>query len=327
MRGRGQFVADIRVVGLKDVAFVRSPLAHARIRAVHVPERYRDVVFTAADLSDVRPIRAVSGLPGFKISEQPVLATGKVRHVGELLAMCVAPTRAEAEDIAAAVTLDLEELPAVYDMRKARDSEAALVHEHWGDNVFLESTFEVDITRAFDAPIKVTREISTARQCMAPLEGRGVVATFDSRLDQLTLQTGAQMPHIVRNGLSDCLGIEQAKIRIVSPDIGGGFGHKGILLPEEVCLGWLAMRHGLSVRWIEDRREHLTASANCREHHYAITVYADCDGRLRGIDCEAIVDSGAYSSYPFSPALRPRRSQAFCLVLTGCPPIAAGPFQ
>src|ERR1700719_5401820 len=187
MRGRGQYVADIRLAGLQDVAFVRSPLAHARIRAVRVPERYRDVVFTAADLTGVKPIRAVSDLPGFKISEQPVLATGKVRHVGELVAMCVASTRAEAEDIAASVTLDLEELPAVYDMLGARDAATALVHEHWGDNVFLESAFEVDITRAFDAPIKVTREISTARQCMSPLEGRGVVATFDHRLAQTTL--------------------------------------------------------------------------------------------------------------------------------------------
>src|ERR1700683_4172153 len=89
MRGRGQYVADIRLAGLQDVAFVRSPLAHARIRAIHVPERHRDVVFTAADLTGVKPIRAVSGLPGFKISEQPALATGKVRHVGELVAMGV----------------------------------------------------------------------------------------------------------------------------------------------------------------------------------------------------------------------------------------------
>ncbi|MDB5501833.1 MAG: cutL [Tardiphaga sp.] len=303
MRGRGQFVGDIRLAGLQDVAFVRSPVAHARIRAIHIPERYRDVVFTAADLVGVKPIRAVSGLPGFKISEQPVLATDKIRQVGELVAMCVAATRAEAEDIAASVTLDLEELPAVHDMLKAREPGSALVHEHWGDNVFLESSFEVDITSALDAPIKITREISTARQCMAPLEGRGVVATFDHRLDQLTLYTGSQMPHIVRNGLSDTLDIDQGQIRIVSPDIGGGFGHKGILLPEEVCLSWLTMQRGFPVRWIEDRREHLTASANCREHHYKITVYADRDGRLRGIDCEATVDSGAYSSYPFSACL------------------------
>jgi aerobic carbon-monoxide dehydrogenase large subunit len=303
MRGRGQFVADIRLAGLQDVAFVRSPLAHARIKSIIVPERFRKLVFTAADLTDVKPIRAVSGLPGFKISEQPVLAVGKVRHVGELVAMCVAPTRAEAEDIAASVTLDLEELPAIHDMLQARRADAVLVHEHWGDNVFLESAFEVDIAKAFDAPIKVTREISTARQCMSPLEGRGVVATFDHRLDQLTLYTGAQMPHIVRNGLSDCLSMEQGRIRIVSPDIGGGFGHKGILLPEEVCLAWLTMRQGHPVRWIEDRHEHLTASSNCREHHYQITVYADRDGSLRGVDCEATVDSGAYSSYPFSACL------------------------
>src|ERR1700693_5375962 len=261
MRGRGQYVADIRLAGLQDVAFVRSPLAHARIRAIHIPERHRDVVFTAGDLHRIKPTRPVSGLPGFKISEQPILATGKVRHVGELVAMCVAATRAEAEDIAASVTLDLEELPAVYDMLGAREPGTALVHEHWGDNVFLESAFEVDITPAFDAPIKVTREISTARQCMSPLEGRGVVATFDHRLDQLTLYTGAQMPHIVRNGLSDCLGMEQGRIRIVSPDIGGGFGHKGILLPEEVCLAWLAMRNGHAGRWVENRGEHLIAGA------------------------------------------------------------------
>lgn len=303
MRGRGQFVADIRLSGLKDVAFVRSPVAHARIRAIHVPERYRDVVFTAADLDGVKPIRAITGLPGFKISEQPILATGKIRQVGELIAMCVAPTRAEAEDIAASVTLDLEELPAVHDMRQAREEGSPLVHEHWGDNVFLESFFEIDISTALDAPIRVTREISTSRQCMSPLEGRGVVATFDHRLDQLTLYTGSQMPHIVRNGLSDTLGIDQGRIRIVSPDVGGGFGHKGILLPEEVCLSWLTMRCGHPVRWIEDRREHLVASANCREHHYSITVYADRDGKLRGIDCEASVDSGAYSSYPFSACL------------------------
>lgn len=303
MRGRGQFVGDIRLAGLQDVAFVRSPLAHARIRAIHIPERYRDVVFTSADLVGIKPIRAITGLAGFKPSDQPILATDKIRQVGELVAMCVAPTRAEAEDIAASVTLDLEELPAVYDMLKAREPGSPLVHEPWGDNIFLESFFELDISSALDAPIKVTREISTARQCMSPLEGRGVIATFDHRLDQLTLYTGSQMPHIVRNGLSDCLEMDQGQIRIVSPDVGGGFGHKGILLPEEVCLSWLTMKRGFPVRWIEDRREHLVASSNCREHHYKITVYADPDGTLRGIDCEATVDSGAYSSYPFSACL------------------------
>jgi len=119
----------------------------------------------------------------------------------------------------------------------------------------------------------------------------------------LTVYSACQMPHIVRTGLSECLGLEEGQVRIIAPDVGGGFGYKGILLPEEICLGWLAMHCGHPVRWIEDRREHLIAGANCREHHYRITAYAERDGRLRGIDCEAAVDSGAYSSYPFSACL------------------------
>jgi carbon-monoxide dehydrogenase large subunit len=303
MRGRGQFVADLRFAGMQDVAFVRSPLAHARIRGIAAPQSPSDAVFTAPDLLGVKPIRAVSGLRGFKVSEQPALATDKVRFVGELVAMCVAPTRAQAEDIAGSVTLDLEELPAVHDMLAARNPGSELVHDHWADNVFLETFVDVDIGKALDAPIKVTREIRTARQCMAPIEGRGVVALWDTRLEQLTLYSACQMPHIVRTGLAGCLGLEEAQVRIIAPDVGGGFGYKGILLAEEVCLGWLAMHRGHPVRWIEDRREHLTAGANCREHYYRITGYADRDGRLIGIDCEATVDSGAYSSYPFSACL------------------------
>lgn len=303
LRGRGQYVGDIRLAGMKDVAFVRSPLAHATLKSIRIPDEIRDRVFVAGDLVGVKPIVAISGLAGFKASEQPVLVDRKVRQVGELMAMCVADTRAKAEDLAAAVEVDLDELPAVHDMLKAREPGSALLHEHWGDNVFLETFVDINMEAALDAPIKITREISTARQSMAPMEGRGTVAVWDKRLEQLVLYTGSQMPHIVRNGLAECLGLEQIQIRIVSPDVGGGFGYKGILLPEDICLGWYAMRCGHPVRWIEDRREHLTAGANCREHHYRITAYADRDGALRGIDCEATVDSGAYSSYPFSACL------------------------
>src|SRR6478735_4779438 len=132
LRGRGQYVADVRLPGIKDVAFVRSPLAHARVGEIRIPEAFRGRVFTAADIKDVKPIVAVSGIPGFKKSEQPVLAYEKVRQVGELLAMCVGDTRAQAEDAAAAVEVDLDELPAVHDMLAARNPDAPLVHEHWG---------------------------------------------------------------------------------------------------------------------------------------------------------------------------------------------------
>lgn len=304
MRGRGQYVGDIRRPGMLDVAFVRSPLAHARIRAIYVPEALKGRVYTMDDLDGVKPIRANSLLPGYKPTDQWPLARGKVRQVGELVAMCVAPTRAEAEDAAVEIELDLEELPAVVDMLAARESDSPLVHESFGDNIYLVSNFEGDIESvAKRADVKVTREIRTARQCMLPIEGRGVVAEWNARLDQLTVWSSAQMPHIVRTGLSEVLNLRQAQVRVIPPDVGGGFGYKGILLPEEVCLSWLAMRLGRPVRWLEDRREHLTANANCREHHYKITGYATRDGRLLAVEAEASVDSGAYSGYPFSACL------------------------
>lgn len=303
LRGRGEFIADIRLAGMKDLAFLRSPLAHARIRGIRVPAQLRDHVFTAAEL-DVRPMVAISGLPGFKASEQPVLAHDKVRHVGEPIAVCVAPTRAEAEDIAAAIEVDFEELPAVVDMLAARQPGAPLLHEHWGDNVFLETVVEDDLSAIRDsAPIVVRRSFRTARQCMSPMEGRGVVAQWDRRLEQLLMYSATQLPHIVRNGLAECLGLDQGRVRVVAPDVGGGFGYKGILLAEEVVAGFLARKLGHPVRWIEDRREQLTGNADCREHQYEITAYAARDGKLLALEAEATVDAGAYSRYPFSACL------------------------
>ena len=288
MRGRGQYVGDIRLPGMQEVAFLRSPLAHARIRGIRIPPAIRGRVFIAEDLVGVSAIRADTTLPGFKSSVQPVLATGKVRYVGELIAMCIAPTRAEAEDLAGEIELDLDALPVVADMLQARKAGAPLVHEHWGDNLFLTSGIDVDFEAVkAKAATSVTRELRTSRQVMSPLEGRGVVAQWHSRLGQLIVHTSTQQPHIVRSGLAECLGMDEGQIRVVAPDVGGGFGYKGILLPEEIALAWATRKLGAPLRWIEDRRESLTANANCREHHYILTAYADArrppaGARLRG---------------------------------------------
>src|SRR5581483_3323641 len=234
---------------MRELAFLRSPLAHARIRGIRKPPGLEHAVFTAADLTGVQPIVANSRLPGFKPSEQPVLAGDKVRYVGEPVAVAVAATRAEAEDIAAQIELDLEELPAVSDMLQARRPEAALVHEHWGDNVFLETLVGKPVEIP-DAPIVIRRKLRTARQCMSPIEGRGCVALWDRRLEQLLLYTATQMPHIVRTGLSECLGLDHGQVRVVAPDVGGGFGYKGILLAEEICASFVARHLGLPMRWI-----------------------------------------------------------------------------
>src|SRR5215472_3445568 len=296
LRGKGEFVADIRLPGMQELAFVRSPVAHARLRQVRKPKSAEAAVFTAEDLVGVGPIVANSRLPGFKSSEQPVLAKAKLRYVGEPVAVCVAPDRATAEDLAAAVELDIDELPAVGDMLLGREAGTPLVHEDWGDNIFLETMVDGDLAAIKQtAKVTVTRHLRTARQCMSPLEGRGVVAQWDRRLEQLLIYTATQMPHIVRTGLAGCLGLDHGRVRIVAPDIGGGFGYKGILLAEEVCAAFLARRLGHPMRWIEDRREQLTANANCREHDYEITAYADAEGRLLAIDAEVTVDAGAYS--------------------------------
>ncbi len=305
LHGRGQYVADLRLPGMLDVAFVRSPLAHGRLVSITKPAGREGEVYTMDDLVGVRPIRAVSGLAGFKPSDQWPLARGKVRQVGETIAMCVATSRARAEDLAEQVQVEIDSLPAVVDMLAARSAAPpALVHDDWGDNVFLHTHVKGDLAAIkAGAPIQVRRHIRTARQSMAPMEGRGVVCQWDSRLEQLVMHSAAQMPHINRAGLSECLGLDQGQIRVIAPDVGGGFGYKGILLPEEICLAWLAMQLQCPVRWIEDRGEQLTANANCREHDYDITLYAERDGRLLAVDCDATVDSGAYSSYPFSACL------------------------
>lgn len=304
LTGQGRYVGDIMRLGMLEVAFLRSPVAHARLKGLTKPTGHEKSVYTIDDFPGVRTIRANSALPGFRISEQPVLVKDKIRHVGEAIAACVAESRAAAEDLAAACELEYETLPAVSDMIRAHQSGTPLVHEDWSKNAFLETNRNDDVS-GLDAiaAAKVTRTLRTSRQCMAPLEGRGVLAEWDPRLEQIVVTTSTQMPHVTKSGLADCLGLDEGQVRIVSPDVGGGFGYKGILLPEEVVLARLAMTLGRPVRWLEDRFEQLTASANCREHHYVITAWADKGGKLLGVECDAIVDAGAYSSYPFGACL------------------------
>ena len=282
LNGKGRFVSDIAMPGLQEVAFRRSTLAHGRIRAITKPAGAEKRVFVAGDLTGVNPIIADSGLPGFKSSGYPALASDKVRFVGECLAMCFAPTRAAAEDLAEAVGVEIDPLPAVIDSLKAREPGGALVHEQWGDNLFLATNIDGDIDAiAASAPVKVTRELRTGRQCMHPMEGKGVLAYWDFQTGQLVVYTSTQVPHMIRTGLSETLGLEQGKIRVIPPDVGGGFGYKCVLQTEEIAVAWLALTLKKPFRWVEDRREHLTAGANTREHHYLITAYADERGRLQ----------------------------------------------
>ncbi len=303
LRGRGQFVSDVRIPGTAEVVFVRSPHAHARIRSISAPPNVRKQIFTAADLPRMQPIRIVSHAAGAKSPAWPPLATDKVRYVGEAIAACVAPTRAEAEDLAAAVVIDFEALGAVVDASRALDPGSALVHDHWGDNLYIERTIEGgDIDAAARAAeIVVTREYRMNRQSGSPLEGRAVLAYRDHRLDEVVVYASTQTPHTVRVALAETLGIDERQLRVVAPDVGGGFGPKARLYPEEIILAALALELDHPVRWVEDRNEHLLTAAHCRDHRYKLTAYADRHGRILGIDTEIVVDAGAYGLWPQGP--------------------------
>jgi aerobic carbon-monoxide dehydrogenase large subunit len=303
LRGIGCYVDDIELPGLQEVTFLRSPLAHARILSIRKPQGAEPLVFVAEDL-DIRAVQAKLGLPGFKSSEYPALARGKVRFVGEAVAMCVAATRAEGEDLAGRIELDLEPLPAVVDAIAGRDAPAALVHDAWKDNLFLQTAFDKGIAEvAATAPVVVRRSYRLARQVMNPLEGKAVLAHWDARTNQLVVYTSTQVPHMIRTAIAEHLGIAQGSVRVIAPDVGGAFGYKCVLQPEELCVAWLALTFKTPFRWIEDRREHLISGANCREHHYAVTAYADERGKLLGLDADITVDAGAYSVWPFTSCL------------------------
>ena len=303
LHGRGQFTADLRFPDALEVAFVRSPLAHARILAIEPPADSAGRFFSAADFSNLQGIRSVPLIAGFKPSLYHPLARDKVRFVGEIIAACLAPNRAQAEDLAQACLIEFDELPAVVDVHEAVKPAAVLLHESWGDNLYVEtevSAGDIDAV-AKRAPIIIEREYRMNRQAGVPLEGRAAVAYWDYRLDELVLYSTTQHPHQTRAGIAQFLGLSEHQLHVITPDMGGGFGIKNVLNPEELIISALGERLRTPVRWIEDRREHLQASVHAREHYYRVKAYADERGKLLGLDVDITVDAGAYSHWPNSP--------------------------
>jgi carbon-monoxide dehydrogenase large subunit len=303
LRGQGQFVSDIRMPGILDVAFVRSSQAHGIIKGISIPEEHQGKVFQASDFPGLKPIVAVPKIEGFKYSEHPALATDRVRFAGEPVAMAIGSSRAIAEDIADSVFVDIDELPAVVDTVSATKPGSPLIREEWGDNIYVEKRGEFGDLEAArkQAAVTITREYKMNRQSAVPLEGRAILAYWDERLEELCIYTGSQSPHQTRVGMAQVLGIEERKLRLISPDIGGAFGAKRVLYPEELMVAALALKLKKPVRWLDDKREHLLTSIHCREHFHRITAFADARGKILGLDVEIYVDAGAYSHWPNSP--------------------------
>ena len=306
LAGQGNFVADMVMPGLCEVAFLRSPLAHARIVSTQVPEDIAPQIVLRETMLDALDIVAPSTLPSYQESAQPPLASGKVRFVGEPVAMAFAATRAQAEDLIERVEVAYEELPVHAEVWSALRPDAELLHPGWKDNRFVTLRADKDFEAlAAQAEVKVQRSIELSRQCMVPLEGKAVLAYWDFQVDQLVVCSATQVPHLIRTGLAQLLDLPEERVRVISPDVGGAFGYKCVLQQEEVCVAWLAKTYRRPFRFLEDRREHLIAGANSRQHHYEVTAYADRRGRLLALDAVITIDGGAYSVWPFTAGLEP----------------------
>ncbi|WP_033288877.1 xanthine dehydrogenase family protein molybdopterin-binding subunit [Amycolatopsis jejuensis] len=286
LRGTGAFLADLEFDDVLEVAFVRSPVPYARITSIDLGTADG---FTGADLAgEIEPLVIVGH--GLGDSQWQPLPADRVRFVGEPVALVWAADRYHAEDLADQADVDYEPLP-----------DGTPLHEGIPDGVFYRASQENgDVDDAFARAYRVYEEtFSTSRVSAMPMECRGVVASWED--DRLTVWTSTQIPDIVRLVVAKSLGLAERAVRVVVPDVGGGFGLKAHVFPEEVAVAAAARKLGRTVRWVEDRRENLIASAHAHETTIKLRVAVSEEGRFLAVDQETVHDAGAYSIYPHSP--------------------------
>jgi carbon-monoxide dehydrogenase large subunit len=315
LRGEGLYVGDIHLPGMAHAAILRSSYAHARIKRVDLSGALRQpgvlAALTCADFGHNPP--TLPNLMPHKLlhSAMPYpLARDQVRYVGEPIAVVVAESRYEAEDALEAIDVEYEELPIAVNPESALSSGAPLLHDHLASNLAAEMTQTVgDPDRAFaEADVVIRLPFHFGRASGQPLEGRGVVARYERSRSggAFTVWASTQMPHNARRVLAGMLGVPLQAVRVIAPDIGGGFGVKIYLYPEEFLVAYLARIIGRPVRWIEDRRESFLGSYQARDQYHDLEVAADRDGTILGIRSRFTVDMGAYSPWglvvPFNAA-------------------------
>lgn len=315
LKGRGIFADDLHLAGLLHLTFVRSPHAHARIRAIRT-ERAAAVrgvvaVFTGHDLAArCKPIYVDVIFPSYKAPSRPVVAVDVVKFVGEAVAVVVAESRYVGEDAADLVEVDYEPLRAVVDVEAALDPAAGVVHPDLGDNVLFKGEFATDkFDAAFASGDLVLRErFRSTRVAGVPLEPRGCVAAVEPGRGTLTFWSSTQIPHMLRTAIADLVnvpGLSEAKIRVITPEVGGGFGTKAHVYPEELVTAALALELGRPVKYTQDRREELLTDIHARDHIYDVDVAVGRDGVLKAVRTRILTNAGAFPSLPFGCTLEP----------------------
>lgn len=302
LTGRGMFVADVQRPGMLHMAILRSQHAHARIVRVDASAcRGLPGVALTLTAQDLRGL-AKPVLPVFrqgarlKGRDYPILPTDKAIYVGQPLAAVVATSRARAEDALERMVVEYEPLPVVATIEAALAPGAPLIHEAWGDNIANGLSHETgDVAGALaDAAVVLTREFRIARVSALPLEGRGVVAEYDRGTERLTVWYSSQAPHLFRTVLAAVLGFPEARIHVITREVGGGFGLKLHYHPEEVLAAVATLRLGRAVKWIEDRLESFVGSTQAREQIIELTVGAAADGKITGVRAKILGDIGAH---------------------------------
>ncbi len=309
--GRGRFTGDLTRPGLLHAAFVRSPHAHALVNKIDgtAASQARGVhgVFTADSLGHPY-LLAMLERDEFVPTRMPILAGEKVRFVGEPVAAVVADDAYRAEDAAELVEVDWDPQPAVASIEDATAAWAPRLHEEASGNRLVDLLmFDDDrLPRIFaEAKVTVSATFTSARVAALPLEGRACLAEWDDRDDQLVMHVSTQVPHQVRSGVAQALDLPERAVRVIAPDVGGGFGLKCVVGREEVAVAAAALRLKRPVRWTEDRQENLTAAFHGHEQRYRVTAAFDEHGRILGLDAEIDCDTGAYSVFPFTCAVEP----------------------
>ncbi len=296
LTGRGRFAADVNFPGQLHMRVVRSPFAHGRLVSVDAAAALAipgvHAVWTSRDVAGIPPIDfRLSRIAGLDAYRQPVLARDRVRYVGEPVAVVLAESAYLAEDAAERVEIEIEELPVIVDadaepgeFETGRTTEAGIIRKGYGD-----------IAAAFrDAHAVVELDLAVGRHTGVPMETRGAIARYDAARDVLEMHGAAKVPHWNRDQIARMLGRPPASMHLYEGHVGGGFGIRGEIYPEDVLVCAAALRLGRPVKWIEDRREHLMAANHSRQQRHRVRAAIDASGRILGLDVAYVHDQGAY---------------------------------
>ncbi|HEY6403025.1 MAG TPA: glyceraldehyde dehydrogenase subunit alpha, partial [Blastocatellia bacterium] len=325
IQGIGHYVDDIELAGTLSVAILRSPYAHAKINSIDIEAAKSApgvvAVYTGKDVEGkVGDVPCAVALPELKHPKYPVLAAGKVIFVGHPIAAVVATDKYKARDAAELIEVDYDPLDVITDAEKAARGDSPVIHEEFGTNVaFFHNAGSGDVEAAFkQADRIVTQRINHQRLAPIAMEPRGVLAQYFPGEQQLNLWSSTQIPHLLRTQLASMLGIPENRIRVIAPEVGGGFGSKVDIYAEEALLGWISTQLNKPVKWIESRRENVQATIHGRSQVGVVSVAVKNDGTLLGLKYDVTADIGAYLQL-----LTPAIPTLTGLMLSGCYKIPA----